>query len=246
MRDDEPELSGSGAPIYRHQAPPEGDEPLAEGDLGLIQAISDHVERHVGPVEQVFHEIVSPTIHVDIHWVAPSRERPWHTLVTSGMSERPMNVPPEATEWAYAELMVALPASWPLTMEAFDDEANYWPLRWLKILARFPHEYQTWLGFGHTIPNGDPPEPFAPSTRLSGMMLVPPLRYPEEFWRLDLAPEKKINFWCLLPLYAEEMDLKLRKGADALIDLFEQADVNEVLNPSRPNVAATRRWWRFR
>lgn len=243
MHDDEQARSESGAPIYRHQAP-EGDEPLVEGDLELIHAVSDHVERHVGPVEQVFHEIVSTTVHVDIHWVAPSGARPWHTLVTSGMSELRMNVPPELEEWAYAELMVALPASWPLTTEAFRDEANYWPLRWLKILARFPHEYQTWLGHSHTVPNGDPPEPFAPSTRLSGMMIVPPLNYPEEFAQLVVSPDKRINFWCLLPLYREEIDLKLRSGADALFDRLDKAGVNEVINPSRPNVAAARRWWR--
>jgi hypothetical protein len=30
-------------------------------------------------------------------------------------------------------------------------------LRWL---AHFPHTYKTWVGSGHTIPNGNPPGPF--------------------------------------------------------------------------------------
>lgn len=74
----------------------------------------------------------------------------------------------------YTELCIFLPANWPLESEpyqtieeTFKDENNYWPLRWLKKLARFPHEYNTWIGRGHTIPNGEAAEPFAarPNTR---------------------------------------------------------------------------------
>ncbi|HEX2078893.1 MAG TPA: suppressor of fused domain protein [Longimicrobium sp.] len=245
MHDEEPELSESGAPIYRYEAPSD-EETISGGDGDLIQAVSDHVERHLGPVTQVFHEIVSPTVHVDVHWVAPSRRRPWHILATSGMAERPMNVPEELAEWAFAELVVALPASWPIGMEAFQDEANYWPIRWLKILARFPHEYNTWLGHGHTMPNGDPPEPFAPSTRLCGMMLAYPAQYPEGFDTLVVSPGKTLHFWSLLPLYAEEMDLKLREGADALLERMDRAGVMEVVDQARPNVALRRRRWFLR
>lgn len=39
--------------------------------------------------------MLSPYVHVDIHIVEPTDERPWTTLVTSGMSERPMHAPPE-------------------------------------------------------------------------------------------------------------------------------------------------------
>lgn len=241
---DEPEFPEAGDPIDGPEAS-WGEEPVSEGDLGLIGAVSDHIERHLGPVEQVFHEIVSPTIHVDLHWVAPSRERPWHTLVTSGMAERPMNVPEEMAEWAFAELLVTLPASWPVSMEAFQDEANYWPVRWLKILARFPHEHGTWLGYGHTIPNGNPPGPLAPSTRLCGMMVVPPAGYSESFFRLPVSGEKTIHFWSLVPLYAEEMDFKLRNGADALLERMDRQGVTEVIDPSRPNVAKSG-WWPFR
>ncbi|MBB4635084.1 suppressor of fused domain protein [Longimicrobium terrae] len=228
--------------IKRYTSEP-GPQPISSGDADLIGAITEHIERHLGPVEQVFHEIVSPTVHVDIHWVAPSRERPWHILVTSGMSERPMNAPEGMEGFRYAELLVSLPATWPLTVEAFEDEANYWPLRWLKILARFAHEYDTWLSFGHTMPNGNPPEPFAPSTQLCGMMLVPPAQAPD-FFELDAGGGRTIHFWSLLPLHGDEVDLKLREGADALLDRFDKAGVGEVINPARPSVVPRGRWWR--
>lgn len=37
-----------------------------------IDAISAHIERHVGRVHMVFHEIVSDELHIDIHHVKSS------------------------------------------------------------------------------------------------------------------------------------------------------------------------------
>jgi hypothetical protein len=244
MMSEPDEFSESGDPIFRYEAP-SGEEGVSDGDPELIEGITSHVERHLGPIEQVFHELASPIVHVDIHWVTPSRDRPWHTLVTSGMAERRMSVPDGRDDLAYAELMVTLPADWRIGQEAFRDEVNYWPIRWLKILARFPHEYATWLGYAHTIPNGDPPEPFAPSTKLSGMMLMPPLQVPEDFAELTLSPNRNVRFWSLLPLHAEEMELKLQEGSDALLERLDHAGVTDVVDPKRENVAVRKRWWPF-
>ena len=48
------------------EQPPAPDDPPVAGDPELIDAITAHIEKHLGPVEQVFHEIVSPTVHVDL------------------------------------------------------------------------------------------------------------------------------------------------------------------------------------
>ena len=240
------EWSAAGDPIYHHGEPTGSGEP-SSGDADLIEAVSAHVTRHLGPVKAVFHEIVSTDVHVDVHWVAPSEENPFHTLVTSGMAERPMTVPQEfEDQGAFAELVVFLPPEWPVGVDAFDREEHYWPCRWLKLMARFPHEYGTWLSFGHTMPNGDPPEPFAPGTELCCMMLVPPVEAPDGFHdglvRRDGQP---VLFWALLPLYREEMELKLREGAEALLERFERHDLTAVVDPRRPNVARKKRFGRF-
>jgi hypothetical protein len=235
------EYSEAGIPIFRH-TDPDPDPEISGGDGVLIEAISDHVERHIGPLEQVFHEIVSPTVHVDVHWVKPDDARPWHTLVTSGMSERPMHTPPAAEDWAYAELLVCLPPSWPISMEAFADEANYWPVRELKHLARLPHESRTWLSYGHTVDDPDSARPFA-GTRFSGVILLHPLQAPEEFFTLCVSPERTIHFWSLVPLYAEEMELKLKEGTNALVERLDRAGVNTIIDPNRPSVVPRQRWW---
>jgi hypothetical protein len=232
------------AKILRHRQP-SGDDSLSLGDGDLIEAVTGHFERHVATIDVVFHEIVSPYVHVDVHHIPPGAGRNHHVLFTTGMAERPMAVPEEAESYRFAELMVCLPADWPLTETAFKDEQAYWPVRWLKQLARFPHEYDTWLGWGHTVPNGDPAQPFAPNTGFCGMLLLPPVSLSSEAWRIPLQGEREVQLYSLTPLYAEEMDFKLRRGTEALMDRFEEAGVTDVVDVRRPNLVARRRFWPF-
>jgi hypothetical protein len=113
---DQPERSESGAPIYRHQVRQRGFE-LASGDDQSIQKISEYIERFVGTPSGVFHELVSDLVHVDVHVVPPGGQRNYYTLVTSGMSDRPMAAPEECQEYRYAELVICLPPTWRLTQE---------------------------------------------------------------------------------------------------------------------------------
>ena len=209
----------------------------------FLEQIADHVEQHVGPVVNVFGELVSEQVKLDVLVCEPTEERPCFTFVTCGMSEKPMRIPvqdPEdlalVPELRFAELLLCLPSNWPVGEEEFRDPNNFWPIRWLKRLARLPHQYQQWLGAGHTIPNGEPPEPFADNTQFSGWMLEHPLNFAEEIRKLR-TPEKITNFYALIPLYAEELQLKIAKGGRALAALLDQAEVSDLLDITRPNVA---------
>lgn len=205
----------------------------------VIEAIEEHVTRHIGPIELVFHEIVSDLVHVDIHWVRASDTRPWHALVTSGMSDLPMASPESAAECRFAELMIRLPPEWRLSQADFSDEIWYWPLRWLKILARLPHRYQTWLWEGHTVPNGDPPEPLASNTKLCCVMLVPPFDLPDSFRSLKCG-DKTIRLFSVVPLYLEEMSRKLRHGYESILARLEKHGVDQVVRIDRPSVCRSK------
>jgi hypothetical protein len=43
------------------------------GDRALIEAVSEHVMRWVGPITLVYHENVSESVHIDVHYVASTR-----------------------------------------------------------------------------------------------------------------------------------------------------------------------------
>ncbi|MCH5596516.1 suppressor of fused domain protein [Niabella ginsengisoli] len=216
----------------------------AFGDEENIEAISKHIEKHVGKIDVVFHEIVSDLVHLDVHWVKPSKQFPFQTLVTSGMSDKPMSVPAgfDLEEYRYAELCILLPENWILeglndqtNKDNITDEKNYWPIRWLKTIARFPHEYNTWLGYGHTIPNGEGAAPFAENTAFGCMILMPSLSLGGRFYTLKINREKTIHFHCLYPLYKEEMDFKLKEGFDALLQKFDLFNVTDIVDIKRPN-----------
>jgi hypothetical protein len=238
----EDEVSPGGSRIFRHEAADE-EPPFSGGDAAVIEAVTEHLDHCFGDLDRdVFHEIVSTTVHVDVHHVPPSDEFPFNRLVTSGMSELPMTAPEGMfDEPLYAELTLALPADWPLTQEDFDDERHYWPIRVLKQLARLPHEYSTFLWYGHTIPNGDPPEPYADGTELSCALLIPPLTVPDEFRTLDLGDGRTVQFLGVTAVTRDEMELKLKRGFDALVDLFDDRGLADLIDPKRPSVVQKRK-----
>ena len=230
------EFSPSGQPIWRHKEREREWQPPDMHDSSM-EAIEEHFKRFIGKAETVLHEIVSDLVHIDVHVIPPGGRNDHYTLFTTGMSDLPMKAPEGAEECRFAEIMVKLPAKWKLSDAAFKDEANYWPVRWLKMLARMPHEYDTWLFHGNTVPNGDPPEPYAPDTRLCCALLLPPVFEPDGFASLYVSPEKTINILEFYPLYLEEMNLKLSKGTDAVLAGFEKHNISPVLDIKRRNVA---------
>lgn len=233
------DISRGGSEIYLHGE----QEPFrpVRGDAELIDAVSAHVQQHIGAVEIVYHELVSDAVHVDIHVVPAGDGRPFHTLVTSGMSQVPMNIPPAAPEFLrYAELMLCLPPDWQLDREAFGDENVFWPIRMLKDLARYPHKHNTWLGYGHTIPNGDPPKQFAENTRMTCSLICDPKRFGPEFDLLEVGNDSGVVFYAAMPLHEDELALKLESGMDALAAALREHGVDELVAPSRPSVAPPR------
>ena len=58
-----------------------------------METVEGHIQQYFGKFENVFHELASPDIHVDICVVPPSEERDYYTLVTMGIGAHRMNVP---------------------------------------------------------------------------------------------------------------------------------------------------------
>ncbi len=217
--------------------PPPQQQVSATPCSAVIPDLEAHIAAHIGEVTDVFHEMVSDLVHIDVHIVRATEQRPWSALVTSGMSDRPMNIPPDMRGMSpYAELYLALPPDWPVGTGASTDERHYWPVYWLKSLARIPHVYRSWLGAWHTVPNGDPAQPLAPGVPFTGVMLASPQLPPEEFGTLRPVDGREISILAMMPLHQDEMDLKVRRGAEALMPLLEQRGVTELVDPARPSV----------
>ena len=192
------------------------------------EAVEAHLEQYFGPCDNVFHEIMSPDIHVDIYIMKPTPERNYYVLSTFGMGAHRMNVPEELAEKKLerAEIIVTLPPDWKVTESG---EEWYWPIRWLKILARLPINEDGWLGWGHTVANPDD-APFADNTKLCGVMLTNPGAFDGDAVCCPLPGGDEVNFYQMIPLTFEEMQFKLAHDAQTLLERFtpEQLAVVDI------------------
>lgn len=224
----------SSGPTLRHTHARSGR--AAPEDAEAHEKIVARMLREMGGGEHgmVFHEIVSELVHIDVHHLPPSGARDYHVLFTTGMSDALMNVPEGAPSSGYAELFLTLPRDWKIDAESWKDERWYWPVRWLKTLARLPAQYDTWLGHGHTVPNGDPATPFAPGTLLSGMCAMLYHEVPSLApMTVDVRPDKTIELFELYPLTSAEMDLKLRTDAETAITSVLDAGHTSIIDHGR-------------
>lgn len=221
-----------------------------------MAAIESHVQSHVGGDYSVLHEIVSEGVHVDVLLFPPTSTRRSVVLCTMGASAMEMTVP---DGWEYPrriELMAVLPADWPIhKLDSMTDAAGgvaegdaaterwYWPIRLLKQLAHLPSMYETMLWWGHTVPNGDPPEPFADNTRLCCASLVCPEAFGESMATTVIGgvpllkkTRKEVVFFAIAPLFPEEVDRKLKAGMEAIDEGLQAMGIERWFDPNRTNL----------
>jgi hypothetical protein len=206
---------------------------LTEDHMGKIQ---NHVRKYIGDFENVIHESDSNFVHMDVLPLTFQDKHPFNILVTMGMSAKPMNVHPKADTSKYAELLILLPKDWRLSERNWKEKKYSWPISVIRHLGIFPHVNNTFFGYGHTISNGEPTKPYAENTELCYMFFDKPRILPKGFSHLKLDDKKVIDFLCLMPIYEEEFEFKSVLGADALVELFKDNNVSQVVDTKRENV----------
>lgn len=239
------ERTRAGQPVFRHTESSSSTD-VAPPDEAVRAALAIHLDEYLGPISTTFAEIVSEKVRLDILIWNPTPDRPMYTLMTQGMSDLPMTVPAGAVAAGAAqraELMLCLPPDWTMPSDAnpkaWSDPDAYFPVRFMKVLGRLPHEYNTWLGIGHTIPNGDPPEPMSNTTRLCGWLVYEPVTLPPEFARVDVDGVGDVAILSMIALYPDEMQQKLDRGTESLVDGLASHNVTELLDLRRPSVAGS-------
>lgn len=223
-----------------------------------MDEIEEHFEKLFGVKDSeehvVFHELASELVHIDVHVLKPTEERPFHVLFTTGMSDRKMTFDEDAP-WDFkklnerAELFCLLPPDWVMDVDGMkENEAErwYWVIRALKSSARFPHMYETALGNAHSMSFSEENEPFADNTALCSAVFIKSDeqdfdgKYGEDVGSLTTKDNTYINLLCFIPIYKEELDFKLENGG---IELFKRLFGDTIssfdrliIDPCRENV----------
>ncbi|MED4010009.1 suppressor of fused domain protein [Priestia aryabhattai] len=196
--------------------------------------VLNYITKQFGPIEDTISETVPGSrVSVTIHIIPPSVNKDFITLVTTGMSDEPMDYSDEERTFKYAELLLKLPSSWVVEKDNMKDPNHYWPFGWLRKVAHIPHLYDGWLEEGVILPNGEPPQPFASNTKLSCVMIC----RPQESGLANVhTRDKDINMYTLVPIYEEERKLALEKGYEYLLERMNEKGITDVLDINRINV----------
>lgn len=219
-------LKSKGA-VERTKKPAEKSSPKT-----LAEEVVAYFDEHFGPPRpQAQIEIVPSEPRIAIHVIPADEGRKNVTLFTTGMSEHAMQVPDGTDEFRFAELFMQLPGDWPTDQKSLSNIKYAWPLQWLRSVAQYPHQNETWLGGPVTIiANEDPPQPLAPGLRFTSLLVMADQTFTSRDGRT-------IYLYRLTPLYTEERDLELKQGIGALLRAFDKFEISSVVDLNRPNVA---------
>lgn len=202
-----------------------------------LEQYEKFIKEQFGDYKNIFHEIVSPDIHLDIIVAPPTKKNNYYKLITMGMGAYKMNVPRELKKYQLerAELALFLPPDWDIKS---NKEEYYWPIRQLKALARLPLQSNSWLGYGHTISSDSQNTPYAKNTQFCSMLLLNALNNNFEVVQMNFGDGKKINFYQLYPIYKEELMYIHQSGLDS----FPIDDANLMpLNMKRENTCSIKK-----
>ena len=221
-----------------YQLYPEDDTPphISAASASYRQEIVAHIEKHLGPITATFRREDSDS-PIDLLWLRPGANRPYHTLITLGLSDRPMDIPDDVANKnaaERAELMIMLPPEWNISPDNLKSEQGYWPIAWLTMLADFARAPGNWLGTGYVFPNGEPMSEIA-DTPFSGILVLPPfVSHAHEACVFHSRDGTRLNLYALIPLYPGEIELKTAQGLDTLLERFDESGINsEVVNIHR-------------
>jgi hypothetical protein len=141
-----------------------------------------------------------------------------------------MNVPPEGEDFKFAELAVFLR----IEGDEWKQRKHTWPVDWLRKLARYPKENNTWFGGRVSIiANGEPPEPLGPGTQMTCWLL---LGEKEPLVRANLPDGRSVVFYTMFPIHTDERDFEREHGTEALLKKFAKRKVSEYIDPDRESV----------
>lgn len=191
-----------------------------------------YVKEQFGDFKEVFHEIASPDVHLDVLLIEPTKEKPYYMLVTEGAGAYKQNVPREYSKYDmdYAEYIIYLPPAWNIKS---NESRFYWPIGELKKIARLPINTNSWLATGHTIHSNEAMTSVDASTEQNSFILVGEVDKEGRSAVLKMKSGKHINFYILMPLYQEELEFEMTNGWDAFVKKVPDDYLPPVINPTR-------------
>jgi hypothetical protein len=185
-----------------------------------------YFDKEIGPPSKKSLIQIIPTGNpIAIHTIAPDERRKHLTLFTNGLSSEPMTVPTGSEDYRYAEIYMELPGDWKI--REVKDMQWAWPLHWLRKMAQYPHNGDTWLGAPVTlIAEEEPPKSLYKGCPFSALFLFAD----RSFKRTD---GNTVQLYRMIPLYASERAYELKHGLKKFMQAMDKADVPWQIDMTR-------------
>jgi len=176
-----------------------------------------------------------PLILLDLELKSPVT-----VLMTNGLSNFTMPVHEKHQDRAHIELYFCLPSYW--SFEDLNDPNTNWVYSWIRRLANFVIEKNTWFGHGHTMPCGKEMQPLSATMKQNHFFLSDPMLLERELAPLNLG-NKIVHFLAIIPIFPDEMDFKQGKGTFKFQQKLIQHGISEKLDDYRGTVLRSK--WRL-
>lgn len=191
---------------------------------GYLEARERHYQQFFGPLDQkIMHSTDVQPVHIDIYQFAPTDDRPFWTLITSGMSNERQLEPDASGEGTSLRAEII----------TYAKEPQSWMFSVLKGLAEMPFVDNTFLHWWHTVPNGMPMT-VNPSL-LTAFFFLPPYYEDVEIGNLELDGDK-VDFLWMLPITEAELNYARENGSRELELRLEEAELSHIIDERRKSV----------
>lgn len=183
--------------------------------------------RMFGELAEVSKDPIQGPDPIDVEIYRPGHAgREFYTLITSGMSDRAMNVPDDVgRDGRRAEIALYVDMPGPSFIEM------------VRTVAKLPFTHSSWVGHGHSIPNGMPPSPLFPGSQLCALLILMSNVAPERdaYHVVEIAGDPLHILWPV-PITESELALKLERGTEALLEVFNEKQLSFVLDIGRTSL----------
>ena len=174
--------------------------------------------------------VLVSVVSVSVHVIEPENNRPYRTLLTTGVSEFPMHPPSGDQTQECAELMIRLPETWRVDPASIKDDAkSIWPVHWLRMCSHAMHDNGIWLGDGIVL---QAPRRIPDDWRFTGFLIVP-----SGLPKIVCEDGRQVTVYTIQPIHQAEFDLASQQGIKALVERLDAANARGPHDENRLSVA---------
>jgi hypothetical protein len=202
----------------------------SELQIKLEQRLGEHRISKVPNKEEEF-----PLLRIELELSSPVT-----ILMTDGLSNYKMPVPDKYLGREFNELYFCLPSYW--DWDNSENPNSMWIYTWIRKMAKYVIENETWFGVGHSVPSGKELLPFSPIMKQNHFFLSDPILLEQELEPIVFV-DRTVYFLAIIPIFKDEMDYKQARGAFKFLQKLNTANVTEKLDDYRSTVLKSK--WRF-